>query len=65
MSSGVPIGAPFGLQLPVNDCQVTNRTGGDLTKGAIMRLAFEDFTESEATDTVSYTHLTLPTTPYV
>ena len=50
MSNGVPIGAPFGLQLPVNDCRVSNRTGGNLTKGAIMRLAFEDFTESEATD---------------
>lgn len=49
MSSGVPIGAPFGLQMPEWDIRVTNRTGGDLVAGDIMQLDFAALS-SEATD---------------
>ena len=32
------IGAPFGLSLPEYDIRVTNRTGGDLATGRLMKL---------------------------
>ena len=48
MSSGVPIGAPFGLQLPEWDIRITNRTGDTRTAGQILRLDLD--LNTEATD---------------
>ena len=49
MAMGVPVGAPWGLQLPEWDIRVTNRTGGNLAKGRLMQLDFVAL-GSEATD---------------
>ena len=38
MSFGVPIGAPYGLQIPEHDIRVTNRTGVALVTGNIAAL---------------------------
>lgn len=48
MSNGVPVGAPFGLQLPVWDIRITNRSGSDRSKGQILKLDLD--MGSEATD---------------
>tara|TARA_R110002124_G_scaffold113388_1_gene267715 strand:+ start:12510 stop:12986 length:477 start_codon:yes stop_codon:yes gene_type:complete len=38
MSSGVPIGAPYGLAIPNHDIRITNRCGTNCTKGQILQL---------------------------
>lgn len=46
MSSGVPIGAPFGLQMPTWDIRITNRTGSTRSKGDILKLDLDLGTEA-------------------
>ena len=46
MSNGVPIGAPFGLQMPEWDIRVTNRSGSTRSAGDILKLDLDLGTEA-------------------
>ena len=53
------------LKSLVSQYEMSKVIGHSATAGTVRERLIHDFLESHIPETVSYTHLTLPTTPYV